>query len=92
MTPENRKALLGLINEYGNSLTRIQAEKELMKLMEQRAVVECATAAKAFRMYATAAWRDQISAIKDELEQQLILFETVSDLKAGENVVELRAR
>lgn len=91
MTPETRKTLLGLISEYGHSLTRIQAEKELMKLMEQRAVVECATAAKAFRLYATAHWRDQIPAIQEEIEQQLALFETARGLKANENVVELRA-
>ncbi len=27
MTPEIRKTLLGLISEYGHSLTRIQGEK-----------------------------------------------------------------
>lgn len=91
MTPETRKTLLNLISEYGNSLTRIQAEKELMKLMEQRAVVECATPAKAFRLYATTAWRDNISAVQKEIEAQLALFETARGLKMGENVVELRA-
>lgn len=89
MTPETRKTLLGLISEYGNSMTRIQAEKELMKLMEQRAVVECATPAKAFKLYATAAWRDSIPAMQEELEGQLALFETARGLNA--NVVELRA-
>lgn len=91
MTPETRKILLGLISEYGNSLTRIQAEKELMKFMEQRAVVECATAAKAFRLYALAQWRDSVPATQEELEQQLALFETARGLNANANVVELRA-
>lgn len=89
MTTDTRKTLLGLITEYGNSLTRVQAERELMKLMEQRAIVECATSAKAFRLHATAAWRDQIPAIQEEIEQQLALFETARGLNA--NVVELRA-
>lgn len=89
MTPETRKILLGLIAEYGNSLTRVQAERDLMKLMEQRAVVECATAAKAFRLYAMAHWRDGVPAVQEELEQQLALFETARGLNA--NVVELRA-
>lgn len=88
MTPEIRKNLLGLICEYGNCLTRIQAEKELMKIMEQRALVECATSAKAFKLYATAAWKDQIPAIQEELENQLALFETARGLNA--TVVELR--
>lgn len=90
MTPEARKTLMGLISEYGNSLTRIQAERELMKLMEQRAVVECATAAKAFKLYATAAWRDSVPAIQEEIEQQLALFETARGLKTDANVVGLR--
>lgn len=91
MTPETRKILLGLINDYGNSLTRIKSEKELMKLMEQRAVVECATPAKAFRLYATVSWRNQIAAVEAELEEQLEMFETARGLKANENIVELRA-
>lgn len=89
MTPETRKALLGLIAEYGNSLTRIQAERELMKLMEQRAVVECATPVKAFKLYATAAWRDSVPATQEELEGTLALFETARGMNT--NVVELRA-
>lgn len=91
MTPETRKTLLGLISEYGHSLTRIQAERELMKLMEQRAVVECATAATAFKRYATAHWKDQVPAIQEELEGQLALFEAARGLKPDTNVVELRA-
>ena len=89
MPPETRKTLLKLINEYGDSLTRIQAEKELMKLMEQRAIVECATPVKAFKIYATAQWRDQVSTVREEIEAQMALFETASGLNA--NVVELRA-
>jgi len=89
MTTDARKTLLGLISEYGNSLTRIQAEKENLKLMELRAMVDCATSAKAFRLYATAAWRDSIPATQEELEGQLALFETARGLNA--NVVELRA-
>lgn len=83
MTPETRKTLLGLILEYGNSLTRIQAEKDLMKLVEQRAITECATPAKAFRLYATAHWRDNIPAAQEELEDHLALFETVRGLESA---------
>ena len=91
MTPEIRKTLLGLISEYGNSLTRIQAEKELLKMMEQRALVECATPARAFKLYATAQWKDQVNTVQEEIEAQLALFETARGLKMSENVVELRA-
>lgn len=83
MTQDTRKTLLDLIAEYGHSLTRMQAEKELMKMIEQRAVVECATAAKTFRLYATAHWRDTVSATREDLEEQLALFDTVRDMPAA---------
>jgi len=81
MTPEQRKTLLNLIIEYGNSLTRIQGEKELMKMIEARAVCECDTDAKAFKLYATAHWRDRIPATQAEIESQLEIFETVRGLQ-----------
>lgn len=77
MTPETRKTLLGLISEYGHSLTRIQAERELMKLMEQRAVVECAAPLKAFKAIATAHWADTTAKVRDDLAAQLELLDTV---------------
>jgi hypothetical protein len=77
MTPEARKTLLGLIIEYGNSLTRIQGEKDLLKMIEQRAVVECAAAAKAFKTIATAHWADTTAKVRDDLEAQLDLLDTV---------------
>lgn len=77
MTPETRKTLLGLISEYGDSLTRIQAEKELMRLMEQRALTECAVPIKAFKTLATAYWRDTVPVVRDELEAQLDLLDMV---------------
>ena len=85
MTPETRKTLLGLISEYGHSLTRIQAEKELLKMIEQRAVVECAAAAKAFRLYANAHWRDSVPATQEELEENLALFDTVRAVNAAKD-------
>jgi len=77
MTPEIRKTLLGLISEYGNSLTRIQGEKELLKMIEQRAVVECAAPLKAFKTIATAHWADTTAKVRDDLEAQLDLLDTV---------------
>lgn len=86
MTLETRKTLLGLILEYGHSLSRIQAEREVMKLIEQRAITECSTPAKAFRLYATAHWRDSIPATQEELEDHLALFETVRGLESAGTV------
>jgi len=75
MTPDTSKKLKGLIGEYGNSLTRIQAEKELMKLIEQRALVELGQDQKAFRVVATAFWKDEVRVKRNEVEWQLALFD-----------------
>ncbi len=77
MTPETRKTLLGLISEYGDSLTRIQGEKDLLKAIEARAVVECSAPLKAFKTIATAHWADTTAKVRDDLEAQLDLLDTV---------------
>lgn len=77
MTPEVHKKLLGMIDEYVNSLTRAQGEKELMKCIEARAVTECGVAAKPFKVVATAYWRDQTQQVREDLDAQLAAFELV---------------
>lgn len=77
MTPETRKLLLTLIDEYENSLTRAQGEKDLQKSIEERAVCECGLTGKAFKTVATAFWRDQVNASVETLEEQLEAFELV---------------
>ena len=86
MTPEQTKTLKGMIHEYGNSLARIQAEKELMKFIEQRALVELQRDPKAFKTVATAYWRDETKKAREAIEAQLDLF----DLVGGSDVVLLR--
>jgi len=51
---EIRKTLLKLVEEYRQSLDRVQGEKELMKCIEARAVTECGIAIKPFKVVATA--------------------------------------
>lgn len=58
---------------------------QLMDLL----IEEGPAAAKAFRLYATAHWRDTLPATQEEIEQQPALFETARGLAA--TVVELRA-
>lgn len=86
MTPEQTRILKGMISEYGNSLARIQAEKELLKSIEQRALVEFQRDPKAFKTVATAYWRDEAKKAHEILEEQLDLFDEVR----GFDVVELR--
>lgn len=91
MTPETRKTLLDLISEYGNALERIQGEKDLLKAIEMRAVVECEVTSKAFKTLATAHWADTVAKVRDDLEAQLDLLDTVRAAVAGERVtVEFR--
>lgn len=84
MTPEARQTLLNLISEYGDSLTRIEGERELMKAIEARAADPraCGLTVKAFRLLATAYHRDQVADTRAALEDQLEAFETVRDEEA----------
>ena len=91
MTPEIRKTLLDLIAEYGNALERIQGEKDLLKAIEARAVVECEVTSKAFKTLATAHWADTVTKVREDLEAQLDLLDTVRAAGSGERVtVEIR--
>lgn len=77
MTSENRKTLLNLITEYGNCLTRMDGERNLLKAMEDRAENECAMPAKAFRTAATAYHKDQVTKKREELTEQIDAFEII---------------
>ena len=91
MTPETRKTLLNLIVEYGNALERIQGEKDLLKAIEMRAVVECEVTSKAFKTLATAHWADTVTKVREDLEAQLDLLDTVRAAGACERAtVEFR--
>jgi len=71
---DTRKTLLNLISEYGDSLTRIDSERDLLKAMEDRAENECAMPAKAFRTAATAYHKDQVAKKREELTEQIDAF------------------
>lgn len=79
MNPETRNKLLGFIAEYGQSLERVQAEKELQKAIEERGELECRVPPKHLRTVATALWRDKSAEVKAGMEETLGLFEVVSD-------------
>lgn len=84
MIPETRKLLLKLLDEYDTSLTRMQGERDLMKCIEDRAIVECGITAKAFKTVATALWRDQARRVQDDLDAQVALFEAVIQPQEGD--------
>ena len=77
MIPETHKTLLNLISEYGDSLTRVDGERELRKAIEDRAENECGMTDKAFRTAATAYHKDQVTKKREELSEQIDAFERI---------------
>jgi hypothetical protein len=69
--------LANLITEYGHSLTRIEAEKSLMKEIALRAENECGVTAGKFKRLATDAYRDNIDAARAEMRELIELYDTV---------------
>ena len=87
MTFVERKKILDLITEYGHCLERVKAEKEMMKTIEQRAKLEAGQPTKAFKVVATAYWRDEVRMARDALEWQMDLFDEVSGMTPEARVV-----
>ena len=87
MNTDTRKTLLNLITEYGNCLTRIEGEKDMIKFIEARAVTECGVAARAFKTVATAHHKDQVGIVLDELNRQVDLFDEIRNSSLPLSVV-----
>ena len=79
MTYEHRKNLSGLLLEYQHSLDRMAGERDLLKRMEERALLECGVEPKAFRTVATALWKDQVDRTLAELTEKTNLIELIRD-------------
>ncbi len=75
----DRKTLLTLVTEYGNSLTRIDGEKDFQKSVVERAETECWIKPAAFKKAAVAYYKDQVQALREDLEGQLDLLDTLRD-------------
>jgi hypothetical protein len=75
MTPEQRKTLLECIAEYGNSLARIEGEKDQMKAIAARAVADLGITAGHFTKLATAYHKDAVPAFAADLAGQYDLLE-----------------
>lgn len=77
MNAEQLTKFQKLLNEYDQSLTRMQGEKDLQKSITERAVDELIIEAKTFKAVALANWRDQRKKLKSELEVQLSLLDAI---------------
>ena len=77
MTADLRSQLLTFIKEYGDSLLRIDAEKELQKAIADRAETECQVKPAHFRKSAVAYFKDKVKTLREELGEQLDLLDTI---------------
>jgi hypothetical protein len=55
----------------------MDGERDLMKAMEDRAEIECAMPAKAFRTAAVAYHKDRVTQKREELTEQIDAFELI---------------
>ena len=64
-----------LMTEYGNSLTRSNAERDLQKKIASKAEMECGISPPVFRKVAAAFHRDKARDMRDQLSAQVDLFD-----------------
>ncbi len=72
-----RDQLLTFVKEYGDSLLRFDAEKELQKTIAERAETECLVKAAYFKKSAMAYYKDKVGALREELEGQMDLLDVI---------------
>ena len=75
MSPD---ALNKLLTEYSNSLTRIEAEKDLLKAIAERAETELSIPAAQFRKLAVDVHKDAIEQAREAME----LYDTVQPVES----------
>lgn len=69
--------LATLILEYGDSLTRMDGERDMQKEIVTRAELECYVSPAVFKAVATAYHRDSVDKLTEFVEQQLAQLETL---------------
>jgi len=68
MNTEIRIKLLDLVKEYGDSLLRMDAEKDLQKAIAERAELECQVKPVHFKKSALAYYKDKVKITRCDLE------------------------
>jgi hypothetical protein len=69
--------LATLILEYGDSLTRMDGERDLQKQIVTRAESECHVQPAVFKTVATAYHKDRVDQLAEFVEQQLAQIESL---------------
>ena len=80
--PEITQSLRALLTEYSNSLTRIEAEKDLLKAIAERAETELSIPAAQFRKLAVDVHKDAIEQSREAMRDMLELYDTVQPVES----------
>lgn len=75
-------ALNKLLTEYSNSLTRIEAEKDLLKAIAERAETDLSIPAAQFRKLAVDVHKDAIEQAREAMRDMLELYDTVQPVES----------
>ena len=72
-------SLMTYVKEYGDSLLRIDAEKELQKAIAENAESHHNIKPSHFKKAAAAYYKDKVKELRDDLGEQLSLLEFIQD-------------
>jgi len=73
------KSLITYVKEYGDSLLRGEAEKDLQKSIAERAETDCRVKPAHFKKAATAYFKDKVKELREDMTGQLDLLELIRD-------------
>ncbi len=73
------KSLITYVKEYGDSLLRVEAEKDLQKAIAEKAETDCRCKPTHFKKAATAYFKDKVKELREDTEMQLGLLELIQD-------------
>ena len=73
----SNETLMNLVKEYGNSLLRVDSEKDLQKTMAERAEKECSVKPAHFRKVSNAYYKDKLSDMREDNHGQLDLLDSI---------------
>ncbi len=73
------KSLITYVKEYGDSLLRMDGERELQKAIAERAETDCRVKPAHFKKAATAYFKDKVKELREDIGGQLDLLELIQD-------------
>lgn len=75
--PEDRKKIIEMLREYSNSMTRIEAERDLQKTMVSDLADKVAVEAKVLKQLASVYHKQNFAQVRAEQEDFQELYETI---------------